>query len=585
MNWQFNIYVFALAFNFLIGAFLFGLIRKKKETSVAKYFSLFLLGITFYDFATTFELSSTVLNTKIFFSKVSYFGAVSTAVFWLFFTASFSQKTKIITSKYSYLFWVIPTIILIAAFTNEHHHLVWPNVYLENTKNGVIAIYKHGIIFYTNVIYSYLLMMYGTYLLISQVVSFPRVYKKQAIIFILAAVIPWAGDLLYVLGVSPIYGVDFGGFLLTVSALLVTYGLLKLKLFQITPIAKELIYESISEAVIVINTDNLIIEINKQAKQLLQKDFNEGDNFEEILNQFINVIDVINLQKEFTDEIEFSGADKTKVLEIKISPIISITKEHLGLVILLRDITERKIYETTLIDSEKNLIELNNLKNKFFSIISHDLKSPFSALLGFCQILKEDYKKLNDEEREQIIEAINKSAKGLFTLTEDLLEWSKQNISSGEIVSEKVDVKNEIISVIDLLQPAAFKKNIDIQINTNEEVYAEINPDILQLILRNLITNAVKFSKPGGKVLIASEKKDDKIILSVEDSGTGMEKWEVENLFKLDHKFSKRGTNGEIGSGLGLIICKDAVEKIGEIIWVESKTGIGTKFFFTIPAI
>jgi len=266
----------------------------------------------------------------------------------------------------------------------------------------------------------------------------------------------------------------------------------------------------------------------------------------------------------------------------------SVFSDHHGKMrtsMIIRDITERKRTELTLQSSEIRLRELNATKDKFFSIIAHDLKTPFNTILGFSEILKADLKNLDQETIEKYIEVIYSSASNTFNLLVNLLEWSATQ--QGKIAFNPVPVSLFMVAKTEVqnLMNAAGGKAIELGIAIPEEILVSSDPLMLGSILRNLITNAIKFTPRNGKVNIAAEVHQSYVEISVADTGIGLKPEEIKNLFRIETSFTKSGTENEKGTGLGLIICKEFVEKHGGKIRVDSNPGIGTIFSFTIPKV
>ncbi|MCD6113099.1 MAG: HAMP domain-containing histidine kinase, partial [Bacteroidales bacterium] len=229
------------------------------------------------------------------------------------------------------------------------------------------------------------------------------------------------------------------------------------------------------------------------------------------------------------------------------------------------------------------LAELNATKNKFFSIIAHDLKNPFNTLLGFTNLLKNGYNELDDNERKIYVEQINNSSEAVFSLLQNLLQWSRTQINSIDLKKEKIDLYNLTNQTLALLQISAENKNINLQSNITPNTFVYADPNMTTTVIRNLISNAIKFTKEGGKILIGSNVYNNFVKVRIEDTGVGISNKDISKLFKIDSVFKTEGTQKEKGTGLGLIICKEFVEKNGGEIWVESKEGIGSTFIFTLP--
>ncbi|QQS35440.1 MAG: PAS domain S-box protein [Ignavibacteriales bacterium] len=254
-----------------------------------------------------------------------------------------------------------------------------------------------------------------------------------------------------------------------------------------------------------------------------------------------------------------------------------------GLVVFCRDITERIAAEEAVRKYSEELKELNAAKDKFFSIISHDLKSPFQGLLGFSSVLKDEYENLTPEEIKTFTSHIQNTTKNLYNLLQTLLQWSRIQTGKMEFHPAVCNLNEEVTYAFNLLQGMADNKRIKLQNKVSEEISVYADTNMLNSIFLNLITNAIKFTLPGGSVTITAIRDYNRIKVSVEDTGVGIKAEHFDFLFRIDKQFTTAGTDRESGSGLGLIICKDLVRKHNGEIYVESEPGRGTRFIFTLP--
>ena len=246
------------------------------------------------------------------------------------------------------------------------------------------------------------------------------------------------------------------------------------------------------------------------------------------------------------------------------------------------DITLQRKAEDTLIKSENRLRELNATKDKFFSIIAHDLKNPFNDLIGFTQLLALNIDKYDKNKIEQFAHIIHQSSKLAYNLLENLLDWSRSQTGTLKFKPEKFAVNKIIDENINLLESTAKNKDIKItsEVESNVLAFADIN--MTRTIVRNLISNAIKYTEQGGNIFIRSNCADH-CQISITDTGIGMSTDNLDKIFKLDESFSTMGTGREKGTGLGLILCKEFVEKNGGEIWVKSELNKGSIFTFTLP--
>jgi PAS domain S-box-containing protein len=251
---------------------------------------------------------------------------------------------------------------------------------------------------------------------------------------------------------------------------------------------------------------------------------------------------------------------------------------------ICRDITDRLRSEAEIKLQNEQLIKLNAEKDKFFSIIAHDLRSPFNSFLGLTKIMAEELPSLTMAEIQMFAVSMEKSAANLFRLLENLLQWARMQQGLIPINQEVVSLLPVVDESIEMMLEQAKTKNIAIKNDIPDDLKVFADSNILQTVIRNLVSNAVKFTLKGGNItLSANETGNNCIEISIRDSGIGMDHAIMDNLFRLDVQTSRKGTDGEPSSGLGLILCKDFIEKHGGNLRVESEEGKGSTFYFTIP--
>ena len=243
--------------------------------------------------------------------------------------------------------------------------------------------------------------------------------------------------------------------------------------------------------------------------------------------------------------------------------------------------------ERAIVDNERKkytekLQELNKAKDKFFSIISHDLKSPFNSILGFTEILKEQSSLLEDQEREQIFNSLYNSTRNTYNLLNNLLQYSKFQVGLVEFKPSPISLMQVVKENINILEGTALKKQIYLKNCLKKDIVVSSDGEMLNSILRNLINNAIKFTKESGEISISALEENDFVKIRIKDTGVGMSAETLANLFKMDARKSTPGTNKEEGTGLGLLLVKEFVEKNGGQIFVESEVGRGSEFSFTL---
>jgi len=249
-----------------------------------------------------------------------------------------------------------------------------------------------------------------------------------------------------------------------------------------------------------------------------------------------------------------------------------------------RDITERKKTDEEIKLKNELLQTINAEKDKFFSILAHDLKGPLSAFLGATQILTEEIQNMTLEEIKEIAISMKESASNIFGLLENLLEWSRLKRGMMDFIPETFNMKQIITASIEVLTESARKKEITIDYSLPEDITINADLHMFETVIRNLVSNSIKFTPKYGEINIsATITEDNNTEVKISDTGIGMDKELISRLFLLNEKTSRRGTEGEPSTGLGLLLCNEFIEKHGGKIWVESEAGKGSTFGFIIP--
>ncbi len=343
-----------------------------------------------------------------------------------------------------------------------------------------------------------------------------------------------------------------------------------------------------------IDNEGRIVRINETELNML------GYSIDELLGRFyweLNVDKVISQQaiaaklsgtiapsQPFEREIRRKDGTTVPVL-IKDRILKDKNGSITGIRSIVQDITDRKQAEEEIKLKNEQLRKINAEKDKFFSFIAHDLRSPFNSFLGLTQIMAEELPSLTLDELQKMVVSMEKSATNLFLLLENLLQWSR--IQQGLIpfnpeVLELLPILDESIAII--LEPAK-NKGIEIVCDIPDDLVSFADRYMLQTVIRNLVSNAVKFTPKGGKVTLSAKTNRDKNVeISIKDTGIGMNKAMTDQLFRIDVQTNRVGTDGESSTGLGLILCKEFIEKHGGKIWVESEVGKGSMFYFTLPS-
>jgi len=385
-----------------------------------------------------------------------------------------------------------------------------------------------------------------------------------------------------------------------------------------------ILIEKMHEGAVTLNEDGIILYCNSYFAKLMNLPLQKilGTNFEKFINassreHFASLLK--SRANAFKEELYLYAADSKKIPVLM--TINSFLLENISVVsIIFTDLTIQKESQkalesrTTQLEHKnralnkaneelafqigekekreaelhaankelKHLLQLNADKDLFMSILAHDLRSPFNGLLGLSELLIESIHEPDVELTENLANHINISAQNAFTLLEDLLMWTRSQSGKIPYERQKLNFTDLCTTIIETIFPNPDSKNITVNFAKTDDIIVFADFDMLKTVLRNLISNAVKFTNPGGKIDVSANQDKVNVTITVTDNGTGMNPETVNKLF--DGKLhSTKGTANESGTGLGLFLCKEFVKKHGGKIWAESIEGKGSSFYFTIP--
>jgi PAS domain S-box-containing protein len=350
------------------------------------------------------------------------------------------------------------------------------------------------------------------------------------------------------------------------------------------------IVENINDALFIHDFNGRISDVNENACRLL------GYERSDLIGQDLALIsspegichcpgrmNILRNDPRIVFETNCVRKDGTQIPVEFSSKVVS--REAAGVIqAFVRDISERKQYEREIIHKNEQLQKALTERDKFFSIIAHDLRSPLIGFLFFIKTMTEKIHKFSPEKLQRLSKEMHNSAENLYNLLENLLKWSLVQRGETDYTPVVCDLTDHVGKNIDLMLNVAVHKNISFNCYVPENLKVSADKSMLDTILRNLLTNAVKFSQSNGVVSVSAELHESMVMVSVEDKGIGMDQELLSRLFTLSKISSRKGTAQEKGTGLGLVLCREFVQKHGGEIWAKSKQGQGSTFYFTLPA-
>jgi PAS domain S-box-containing protein len=702
-----NIYAIPVFLVVLITvAFVFAL-QKYRSTPGVKWLILSQTAGIVYSFFYVLEISSTQIDLVWIFYQLEYLGIPFIPAFFLFFAMNYSGEKERLTLPIKMLLLAIPAVTMLMVYTNTYHHWFLTEKNLSDNGFFIALRFKPGIWYWVHQGYAIFSFLISFLYLLRIWIGAAPIFKKHTGIILLGSFIPFLVYISYLLNLFP-WGLDPVPFSVVAMAIACYYGVSMHNLFNLAPLARNLIFDKLPDAILVFDHQNRIIDCNDPARQLFGIRRTEiGRNAVDILSDHPIILDSLTATEPDTNfDYVLTAKNQEIVMYCTMLPLYSKPKSNPGRILILHDITKRRKAEKERFESEEKFrlivenaplgviyfdkegiiricndefvriigssrdkligldmkklpdervveilkralsgenaslegyyksitavkttpvkvqfegitsdtgevtggigivdditerieaqekikaknVELERLnveKDRFFSIIAHDLRSPFNAFLGFTELMTDENFELSIEEMKSYAHDIRKSALLLFDLLENLLEWSRMQRLVTADEKFNYPLIRIVIQSVESLQENADKKEISIHIEFDENLTVNVAEKMIQSVFRNLISNAIKFTYRGGKVTIkAKETDDDMVEVTVTDTGVGINPKDVQKLFRIDQTHSTAGTEGEPSTGLGLILCREFIEKHGGKIWVESQVGMGSTFSFTLP--
>jgi signal transduction histidine kinase len=555
-----------------------------RKTRGALIFSALMLAGAFYSFGYSFEVISTTVEDIRFWLYIEYIGIPAIPSLWLIFALQFTGKKNWLTLHLIILMAAISLTTLLVNYTNNFHHWFYKGIEIDTSGTIPVTVLIKGNWYWVHIAYSNIAILIGNLLFIDMFLNSSLLYRRQALIMLTGSLGPWIGHLIYLFGLSP-HSVDMSPVIFVLSGIIYTWGMFHYRILDLVPIAIENVFLSMREGVVLIDRKKRVINFNPSAGKLreyftagsfgkyIDKDFND-------LSQMISP--VISGKSEIA-LLTLKVDGNPRFYQVRSSPILNQANRLFGWTIIFNDVTKLQEIEQSLRDSERKLEALNATRDKFFRIISHDLRNPFSQLLGLSDIIRRDIDHMQKDELISAIGMIYQSASTGYKLAENLLTWANAQTDNIKYLPGRINVKELILHSIETVQSQAESKMIRIDSEISEELTILADYDMADLILRNLITNAIKFTNKGGSIRVNSWKDKDMAVICVSDNGIGISSQQLECLFLVEKIYSTPGTEQEKGTGLGLMLSKEFVEKNNGKIWVKSEPGKGSEFFISFP--
>lgn len=543
---------------------------KHRSASGARALSILMIAVAEWCVCSAAEWLTPSLPAKLLFANLSYLGIGTLPAAMMILALQYSRPGYSPRWFTCFLLGVEPVAVLILALTNQSHHLLRTSATLISVDGLQALDVKLGPAFWGHTVYSYVLLACSVVLLFRQIWhSSSSQFIGQVLSMLIGILAPWVGNVLYLVGLNPVPYFDFTpvGFMITGIALY--YGIFRFHLLDLVPVARDIVLESMKDAVIVLNLQNRIVDANRAALTLFDL------SREQIFGGKASSI----LPAPFAPKDEHPPADEASEIKwnqcyyrISNSPVCANGQSRVGTLILLQDITERK--------------QTERMKDEFVSVVSHELRTPVTSIRASLGLLAGEVVGVLPEQMKSLVAISLEDTERLSRLLDDILDMER--IQEG-----KMEFRHQTLDLVDLARRSldgirCYAKQFGVQFQLEASVsnaLVHADSDRMMQVMTNLLSNAAKFSPQNGEIKIMIERKEGAFRVSVADHGPGIPENFRSRIFQPFAQADSSDSRGRGGTGLGLSICKAIIEKHGGQLGFQSEAGAGSTFFFDLNSV
>lgn len=537
------------------------------------------LGMAVWAWGYAGELTVNGIAAKVLAAKFQYIGIVTVPVGWLVLAQAVTQRRHWLTRGRALALAILPSITLVLVWTNEMHGLIWRTVDLLATGLDV----TYGPWFWVHSVYSYLALLVGTVYLIDRLMRSRDMYRWQIALLVLASLLPWFGNVIYLLRLLPFSGIDPTPIFFSISLLAFGWDLFRYRLLDLMPIARKTVVDSLGDGVIVCDQQSRVIDINPAARALLGRDLVIGTPLDEALAGWPELLAVYALGLSDAAEV---GFDERRWFDVAVHELTDAPGRARGRVIVVHDVTRAKESARELAAARDRALAASQLKSQLLAKVGHELRTPLGAILGYAEILDSGAFGPLAARQKEATERVIHNTHYLTKLVDDLLDQSQLEGGRVRLETQPMDVRAAVERALDPLVPQAEKKGLAMSLSLAADLPHPFHgdPGRVQQIVSNLVSNAIKFTPTGRVEVEVNRLPDDGIRLEVRDTGIGIDAEAQRHLYEPFWQADQDLTKRRDGYGLGLAIVDQLVHLMGGAIRVTSQAGQGTCFQVELPS-
>ena len=587
MNWQYYITISVLFLAGLNSAGLAIYAWRRRTAPWTTAYAFMMAIISWWVFTYLLQLVSTGLNAKIFWDDVQSVASNTMGVNFLMLSLTYTHRSHWLTPRSIALLMIVPTAATLLAWTNSYHHLFRATEELYKAGPFVLPQFAVGTGQWVLLFYSYLLIVIGFGFLVQAAIRWNPPYRGQALVLIVAALIPVLSNVLTNTPLPYLPRIDYTCFAFAVYGAIMAWALFRFKLLTLVPIARDTVLEYMSDSVIVLDREHHIVDVNPAASRIFGKPRKDliGRSGEALLGDWAHLPELLQRQsdEEIHQEVSLKLGDRQHYFDLRSAPFRS-GQRWGGRWLVLRDVSERVAIQEELRHAKEAAETANATKSTFLASMSHELRTPLNAIIGFTRIVRRKSEGSLPEKQLENLDKVLQSAEHLLGLINTILDIAKVEAGRMEVQPGNLEPKSVIHECISTVQPL---------LRTSVRLVSDLAPDLalvysdqnkIKQILLNLLSNAAKFTHEGQiEVKAWLESRDDTLFISVHDSGIGISDEAMSRLFGEFQQADSSTTRKYGGTGLGLAISRKLARLLGGDLTAISRPGAGSTFTLTLP--
>lgn len=587
MSTYYSLYIDGLFLGIAISIYLLIRLWGLLKSPGANYLIWVIWCVIIWSFAYILEISLKDLPLKNIFSVITFLGIAFLPLAILSFVLTYTGRGRWLNAGRFILLSILPTITFLLAVTNSWHRWLWARVSMPAPSPYGPLTLQRGPWYNIHVAYSYALILLATFLLAQVATQSRNLYRFQARIMLVGMILPWIVNITYVFNLFGMSSIDWTPFAFTLTGIALEIGFVRYGLMDILPVAHSTLFNAMRDGIVVADEKGRIVEINPSAQRILksQGDLLIGTDIRQVLPAWIAWKTEAGDASETTHEISIGQAADQRCYHLRLTPLTGRRGQVTGRLVSLTDITEEKRAEDQMRQAHEDAMEANRLKTQLLASVSHDLRTPLGAIMGYAEMIQAGaFGQVNDKQGHAAAEILE-SANQLLVFVNNLI--SQAQIETGRVVLriEKFEPPELIEAVHSTISYISQKKKIDLQTEIDANLPAQISGDAywLKQILLNLANNAVKFTEKGSVKIRLYVHDQAHWALQVIDTGIGIPPEERTRIFEAFHQIESSPRRRRSGSGLGLSIVHQLVTLMGGEIVLQSEVGQGSKFTVILP--